>query len=133
MAGSNLHQFLLFQKENKEENLLKLLQTNPCNSIKMTETTDYALKTYVHSAEWHPRFWPQVCITHGRQWGFYKAKCWIQPFVCTQNLSTLQLLHWCIKKIKIQITHWLFLLVTDSKSIAKEENSGFYWADFYIF
>lgn len=51
MAGSNLHQFLLFQKENKEENLLKLLQTNPCNSIKMTETTDYALKTYVHSAE----------------------------------------------------------------------------------
>lgn len=56
MAGSYLHQFLLFQKENKEENLLKLLQTNPCNAIKTTETTDYALKTYVHSAEWHPRF-----------------------------------------------------------------------------
>lgn len=101
------HLFLLFQKENKEEIPLKWVLNRITSMHLKSETTDCTLKLYALSAESHYTnaskvLTTEVCITYRRQQGFYKAKCWIQPFVCTQKLSTPQLLHW---RIKSYITH----------------------------
>lgn len=75
-----LHLLLLFQKENKEEILLKLVLNAITNIYLKSETTDCTLKLYVFSAESHNAkgsrvLTTKVCISYGRQRGFYEAKC----------------------------------------------------------